>query len=54
MFKFLKKSTLILYNHRYRATGVACKNLNRNFICFEIDETYFNIVRDRINEVHGK
>jgi site-specific DNA-methyltransferase (adenine-specific) len=29
-------------------TGVACKNLNRNFIGIELDETYFNIAKGRI------
>ena len=29
-------------------TGVACKNLNRNFIGMELDETYFNIAKERI------
>ena len=29
-------------------TGVACKNLNRNFIGIELDETYFNIAKQRI------
>lgn len=29
-------------------TGVACKNLNRNFIGIEMDEGYFNIAQDRI------
>jgi len=29
-------------------TGVAAKNLNRNFIGIELDETYFNIAKDRI------
>ena len=29
-------------------TGVACKNLNRNFIGMELDETYFNVAKDRI------
>ena len=36
-------------------TGVACKNLNRNFIGMELDETYFNIAKERIEnheEVH--
>ena len=32
-------------------TGVACKNLNRNFIGMELDEGYFKIATDRINEV---
>lgn len=30
-------------------TGVACKNLNRNFIGIELDEGYFNIAKDRIS-----
>ena len=29
-------------------TGVACKELNRNFIGIEIDEDYFNIAKERI------
>ncbi len=29
-------------------TGIACKNLNRNFIGIEIDEKYFNIAKERI------
>jgi len=32
-------------------TGVACKNLNRNFIGIELDEEYFNIAIKRINDV---
>ena len=31
-------------------TGVACKNLNRNFIGIELDETYFNIAKQRIED----
>jgi len=31
-------------------TGVACKNLNRNFIGIEIKEVYFNIANERIND----
>ena len=30
-------------------TGVACKNLNRNFIGIELDQTYFDIAMKRIN-----
>jgi len=30
-------------------TGVACKNLNRNFIGIELDEKYFKIAEERIN-----
>tara|TARA_R110001606_G_C15191270_1_gene630535 strand:+ start:118 stop:822 length:705 start_codon:yes stop_codon:yes gene_type:complete len=31
-------------------TGVACKNLGRNFIGMELDEGYFDIASKRINE----
>ena len=31
-------------------TGVACKNLNRNFIGIEKDPEYFKIAEKRINE----
>mgnify|MGYP003648310531 CR=1 FL=1 len=33
------------------STGVACKNLNRNFIGIEQDEKYFDIATKRINEL---
>lgn len=32
------------------STGVACKNLNRNFIGIEIDKDYFEIAKQRILE----
>jgi site-specific DNA-methyltransferase (adenine-specific) len=35
-------------------TGVACKNLNRNFIGIEKDETYFKIAEERINNTPDK
>ena len=31
------------------STGVACKNLNREFIGIELDKKYFDIAKDRIN-----
>ena len=31
-------------------TGVACVNTNRNFIGIELDEKYFNIAQNRIEE----
>lgn len=31
-------------------TGVACKNLNRNFIGMELDDKYFEIAKRRISE----
>lgn len=30
-------------------TGLACKNLNRNFIGIELDEKYFKIAKERLN-----
>ena len=36
-------------------TGVACMNTNRNFIGIELDENYFNIAKDRIeNSIKNK
>lgn len=32
------------------STGVACINTNRNFIGIELDENYFNIAQNRIND----
>ena len=34
------------------STGVACKELNRNFIGIELDEKYFNIARERIENTN--
>lgn len=33
------------------STGVACVNTNRNFIGIELDEKYFNIAKERINNI---
>lgn len=35
------------------STGIACKNLNRSFIGMELDENYFSIAKERI-ENHKK
>ena len=35
------------------STGVACKNTNRNFIGIELDETYYNIAKERIEQVQS-
>lgn len=32
------------------STGVACLNLGRKFIGIELNENYFNIAKDRIEE----
>jgi site-specific DNA-methyltransferase (adenine-specific) len=34
------------------STGVACKNLNRKFIWIELDEKYFKIAENRINNIN--
>jgi len=36
------------------STGVAAKNLNRDFIGIEMDDEYFNIATDRINNEEGQ
>lgn len=36
------------------STGVACLNTNRNFIGIELDEGYFNIAQNRIEEAANK
>ena len=36
------------------ATGIACENLNRNFIGIELDENYFNIAKERIEKEKNK
>jgi len=35
-------------------TGVAAKNLNRNFIGIEMDQGYFDIASERINKKHSQ
>lgn len=36
------------------STGVACQELNRNFIGIELDEGYFNIAKERCNKYQSK
>lgn len=36
------------------STGVACKNLNRNFVGIELDEEYFKIAEARVGEVKNE
>jgi DNA modification methylase len=43
-----KGETVLDFTMGSGTTGVAAKNLNRKFIGIELDETYFNIAKDRI------
>lgn len=36
------------------STGVACINTNRRFIGIELDETYFNIAKERIEDAYNQ
>ena len=48
---YTKENDLVLDNCMGSgSTGVACKNLNRNFIGIELDENYFNIAKERIDK----
>jgi len=44
-----EKETILDFTMGSGTTGVACKNLNRNFIGIELDPTYFEIAKKRIN-----
>lgn len=35
-------------------TALACKHLGRNYIGFEINETYYKIAIDRLNGINQK
>jgi len=45
-----ENETILDFTMGSGTTGLACKNLNRNFIGIEKDEKYFNIAQKRINE----
>ena len=48
---YTKENELILDNCLGSgSTGLACIHTNRNFIGIELDENYFNIAKNRINE----
>lgn len=44
-----EQETVLDFTMGSGSTGVACKNLNRNFIGIEKDTQYFKIAQDRIN-----
>lgn len=43
-----EEDTILDFTMGSGSTGVACKNLNRNFIGIENNEEYFKIAKDRI------
>lgn len=45
----LEGETVLDFTMGSGSTGVACKNLNRNFIGIEKDDKYFEIAKERIN-----
>lgn len=47
----LENETVLDFTMGSGSTGVACKNLSRNFIGIEKDDKYFEIAKNRINEL---
>jgi len=45
-----ENETILDFTMGSGTTGVACKNLDRNFIGIELDDKYFEIAQKRINE----
>ena len=48
-----KNETVLDFTMGSGTTGVACVNLKRKFIGIELDKSYFEIVKQRIEEAHG-
>jgi len=44
-----ENETVLDFTFGSGSTGVACKNLKRNFIGIELDDKYFDVATDRIN-----
>jgi len=49
-----EKETVLDFTMGSGSTGVAAKNTNRNFIGIELDDNYFNIATNRINNINLK
>ena len=51
---YTKKEEIVLdFTMGSGSTGVACMNTNRKFIGIELDENYFNIAKNRIEEAQN-
>lgn len=50
----LEGETVLDFTMGSGSTGVACLNTNRNFIGIELDEGYFNIAQNRLEEAANK
>ena len=46
-----KNDTVLDFTMGSGSTGVACKNLSREFIGIELDKKYFDIAKNRINSI---
>jgi len=46
----LENETVLDFTMGSGSTGIACKNLNRNFIGIELDDKYFKIAKNRIEK----
>ena len=59
LFEYLIKTytnegdTILDFTMGSGSSGVACINTNRNFIGIELDETYFNIAKERIEKAQN-
>ena len=49
-----EEDTVLDFTMGSGSTGVACKNLNRQFIGIELEEDYFNIAKERINDTQTR
>ena len=49
-----ENETILDFTMGSGTTGVACKNTNRNFIGIELDEKYFDIAKNRIEDIKRK
>jgi len=50
----LENETVLDFTMGSGSTGVACKNLDRDFIGIELDQKYFEIAKKRINDAQSQ